>query len=273
MAFHRNNNNSNGRYNNNRQHFRPRHNNQHQQQGHNGQRRHVNRINHVFESTGPDGRVRGTAQQLVEKYSSAARDAQASGDTVLMLNCYQHAEHYQRIYNEILDENSVYEREREQQRAQYQAQQAPDGDNAAPRGDNQPYAGDMGRDDQPVLADQADAPAQPQQPQPAAPRQPRAPRAERSDNTEDAGAVSTGGRVMGRRPSGNRGEQPGANQLRDDDMPSFLKKDIPIKASAPEADAPAGDAGPATAFGRARRAPATRRTAAAAPTDDSASDA
>ena len=39
--------------------------------------------NHVFDSSGPDIRVRGTAQQLFEKYLQLGRDATSGGDRVM----------------------------------------------------------------------------------------------------------------------------------------------------------------------------------------------
>lgn len=56
-----------------------------------------NNINRVYESAGPEGKVRGTPQQIVDKYLSLARDAQTSGDRVTAENFLQHAEHYQRL--------------------------------------------------------------------------------------------------------------------------------------------------------------------------------
>ena len=53
--------------------------------------------NQPLESNGPEGRVRGTAQQILDRYLLLARDAQSSGDSVLAENLFQHAEHYQRI--------------------------------------------------------------------------------------------------------------------------------------------------------------------------------
>lgn len=53
--------------------------------------------NHVFDSSGPDIRVRGTAQQLFEKYLQLGRDATSGGDRVLAEGYFQHAEHYFRI--------------------------------------------------------------------------------------------------------------------------------------------------------------------------------
>ncbi|WP_338048622.1 DUF4167 domain-containing protein [Phaeovibrio sulfidiphilus] len=57
--------------------------------------------NQVFESNGPGVRVRGNAQQLVEKYLAMARDAAAQGDRILAENCHQHADHYQRVLNAL----------------------------------------------------------------------------------------------------------------------------------------------------------------------------
>lgn len=54
---------------------------------------------HVFDSNGPDMRLRGTAQQLFEKYLQLGRDATGSGDRVMAESYFQHAEHYFRILN------------------------------------------------------------------------------------------------------------------------------------------------------------------------------
>jgi hypothetical protein len=55
--------------------------------------------NHVFDSSGPDLRIRGTAQQLFEKYLQLGRDATSGGDRVMAEGYFQHAEHYFRILN------------------------------------------------------------------------------------------------------------------------------------------------------------------------------
>ena len=55
--------------------------------------------NHVFDSSGPDLRIRGTAQQLSEKYLQLGRDAMSSADRVMAESYFQHAEHYFRILN------------------------------------------------------------------------------------------------------------------------------------------------------------------------------
>ncbi len=56
-----------------------------------------NVVNRVYDSAGPEGKVRGTPQQIIDKYLSLARDAQTTGDRVVAENFLQHAEHYQRL--------------------------------------------------------------------------------------------------------------------------------------------------------------------------------
>lgn len=51
----------------------------------------------VFDSNGPDVRIRGTAHQVAEKYMTLAKDAASAGDRILSESYLQHAEHYQRI--------------------------------------------------------------------------------------------------------------------------------------------------------------------------------
>src|SRR4029453_910427 len=58
---------------------------------------HHNPLTRVYESNGPDVKIRGTANHVAEKYVQLARDAQASGDPVSAENYYQHAEHYFRM--------------------------------------------------------------------------------------------------------------------------------------------------------------------------------
>src|SRR5215204_3022341 len=63
----------------------------------NNNRRGQNPMTRVFESNGPDIKIRGTASHVAEKYVQLARDAQASGDPVAAENYFQHAEHYFRL--------------------------------------------------------------------------------------------------------------------------------------------------------------------------------
>ncbi|PZO87956.1 MAG: DUF4167 domain-containing protein [Micavibrio aeruginosavorus] len=74
------------------------------QGGHNGQRRPTHNRNQIFDSNGPDVRIRGTAHQVCEKYLALAKDASSIGDSILAESYLQHAEHYQRIINTWADE-------------------------------------------------------------------------------------------------------------------------------------------------------------------------
>lgn len=65
--------------------------------GGNQQQNAFNNPNRHFESVGPDVKIRGSAQQVLEKYQQYARDAHTSGDRVLSEAYFQYAEHYQRI--------------------------------------------------------------------------------------------------------------------------------------------------------------------------------
>jgi hypothetical protein len=63
----------------------------------NNNRKSSNPLTRVYESNGPDVKIRGTASHVAEKYIQLARDSQASGDPVAAENYYQHAEHYFRM--------------------------------------------------------------------------------------------------------------------------------------------------------------------------------
>src|ERR1700751_4313709 len=63
----------------------------------NNNRRGQNPLTRVYESNGPDIKIRGTASHIAEKYVQLARDARSSGDPVAAENYYQHAEHYFRL--------------------------------------------------------------------------------------------------------------------------------------------------------------------------------
>jgi hypothetical protein len=56
-----------------------------------------NPLTRVYESNGPDVKMRGTASHITEKYLQLARDAQSSGDPVSEQGYLQHAEHYFRL--------------------------------------------------------------------------------------------------------------------------------------------------------------------------------
>ncbi len=73
-----------------------------------------NVVNRVFESSGPDGKVRGNPQQIIDKYQAMARDAFLAGDRVAGESYSQHSEHYVRILGEA-------QRQKEQVRQEQQA--------------------------------------------------------------------------------------------------------------------------------------------------------
>src|SRR5687767_10454207 len=88
----------NGQNNNKR--MRGRSNNQHHSSNNNNNHHHrknQNPMSRVFESNGPDVKIRGNPSHIAEKYVQLARDAQSSGDPVAAENYYQHAEHYNRL--------------------------------------------------------------------------------------------------------------------------------------------------------------------------------
>ena len=72
-------------------------NNKHRMRGRNRSGKSHNPLTRVYESNGPDVKIRGTANHVAEKYIQLARDATASGDPVAAENYYQHAEHYFRL--------------------------------------------------------------------------------------------------------------------------------------------------------------------------------
>jgi len=77
-----------------------------------------------FDSNGPDGKVRGTAQQVFEKYQALARDAFSAGDRITSEAFFQFAEHYYRIYHAD-NANNQAKRERSDQQHQGQNNSTP----------------------------------------------------------------------------------------------------------------------------------------------------
>ena len=71
----------------------------------------------TFESNGPEGKIRGTAFQVIEKYQALAQDALSAGDRIGAENFFQHAEHYYRVVAA-----NGWDQQRQQQRPQGQPQ-------------------------------------------------------------------------------------------------------------------------------------------------------
>ncbi len=164
-----------------------------------------NIVNRVFDSSGPEGKVRGTPQQIIEKYLFLARDAQLSNDRVAAENFMQHAEHYTRMLGEAQREMAAEQESRQtQQNSNYNNNGNGYSQNRDQRGD------DPGNDEQPYISaevnfgayadaglvetPEARAPRQDREqrhdrgPQERAPRQdnePRQERAPRQDNRND----------------------------------------------------------------------------------------
>lgn len=88
-----------------------------------------NVVNRVFDSNGPEGKVRGTPQQIIDKYLQLARDAQLGNDRVAEQNFLQHAEHYTRMLGAAQREMAQQQEERQRQQ-QFQREQRQNGDNS-----------------------------------------------------------------------------------------------------------------------------------------------
>lgn len=106
----------------NKQRMRNRNNN-------NQNRRSQNPLTRVYESNGPDIKIRGSASHIAEKYVQLARDARSSGDPVAAENYYQHAEHYFRLI-------AAAQEQFRQNQPQHQQQPRPDNDMSTDEGDD-----------------------------------------------------------------------------------------------------------------------------------------
>lgn len=104
--------------------------------------------NHVFDSNGPDVRVRGTAQQLFEKYLQLGRDATSSGDRVMAEGYFQHAEHYFRVLNAI-NQAAQQNQQQNQHGQRRQFQNGEDGAQPPSSGNEEADAAPAGTGDQP----------------------------------------------------------------------------------------------------------------------------
>ena len=55
----------------------------------------------VFDSSGPAGRIRGTAAQLIERYLACSQEAQLANNRVAAETALQFAEHYRRVLDDV----------------------------------------------------------------------------------------------------------------------------------------------------------------------------
>ena len=81
--------------------------------------------NTALESTGPCGKLRGTALQLWEKYTSAAKDALIQNDDVLAETCFQYADHYMHIQNQAIANEQALHAERQARAEQREVESVP----------------------------------------------------------------------------------------------------------------------------------------------------
>jgi hypothetical protein len=58
-----------------------------------------NSRNRNYDGSGQENRVRGSSQQILDKFLALARDASLAGDRIATEGFYQHAEHYYRVLN------------------------------------------------------------------------------------------------------------------------------------------------------------------------------
>lgn len=145
-----------------------------------------NPLSRTYDSSGPDVKIRGTAQHIAEKYSALARDAQSAGDRVMAENYLQHAEHYNRII--AAAQAQMQDRFHREDRGDYQDR---DGSVLDQDEIETAEADDLGFAQQPVVADEAPAPQQ-QQPRrdhngqaEQQPRENRRDREQRRDRRQD----------------------------------------------------------------------------------------
>jgi hypothetical protein len=115
---------------------------------------HHNPLTRVYESNGPEVKIRGTAHHVAEKYLQLARDAQSAGDPVTAENHFQHAEHYFRLI-------AAAQEQFRQQNPYYQAPPAPGQNPADEALDGEEEDGAQPAQGQPYQG------AQPGQPQPS----------------------------------------------------------------------------------------------------------
>lgn len=104
---------------------------------------------HNFESSGPEMKIRGSAQQLQEKYLAMARDAYAAGDRIAAESYFQHADHYYRVLNPDGNGAGRHQQQHPQQNPQQHQQHPQRGPD--PRGDGRPPQQPPGTGPQPVI--------------------------------------------------------------------------------------------------------------------------
>ncbi|MGB8401338.1 DUF4167 domain-containing protein, partial [Bradyrhizobium sp.] len=186
----------------------------------NSNRRGQNPMTRVFESNGPDIKIRGTASHVAEKYVQLARDARSSGDPVAAENYYQHAEHYFRLIAAA----------QEQFRQNQPQPTRPDNEMAADEGEEdgesyssfgqepgfvpqpqQPFMRDQGPRDQPREAQPYQRDQQPREHQPREHHRDREHRPQPQFQPQPQPVIADDGGGVDRLPSFITGPQPQVN--------------------------------------------------------------
>ena len=241
----------------------------------NRQRSLGNVVNRVFDSSGPEGKVRGTPQQIIEKYLTLARDAQLSHDRVAEQSFLQHAEHYTRMLGEAQREmaerqgQSNGQNNRQDDDGGYSNHGYGTGHNASnhnnnghqgsrneQRGDQQGDGGNGGqnqrrdnnRDQQnrQPRGDQADQPteAAPEAaPAPAPQQQPSLPDAVAAGDEDQSAPVATPETEPAPKPARTRSSRPRTPRTPTGTTTRSRRKPVAEDGAAPAADAPAPKGG------------------------------
>jgi Domain of unknown function (DUF4167) len=143
---------------------------------------HQNPLSRMYESNGPDLKIRGNASHIAEKYLQLARDAQSSGDPIAAENYYQHAEHYFRLIaaaqEHLRQTQPSFYQQQPQQGGNDSDDSFDDGDNDQPPMSGEPFAPQQQsyyprEQQQPQHHQQPQQYQQPQQQQPQQHYQPR----------------------------------------------------------------------------------------------------
>jgi len=169
-----------------------------------GNRRPSSPLSRVYESNGPDVKVRGTAQHVAEKYLQLARDAQASSDIIMSESYFQHAEHYLRI---VAAAQSYHQQQHGGQAQPYQPRRQD--------GDEEGYdEGDDGLgDEQPQVYAEQPRPAEAEVERRSAPPPP-APMPAPSESRSEANEGRRSEASEGRRSDANEGRRSDAGEGR-----------------------------------------------------------
>ncbi|MDH5557846.1 MAG: DUF4167 domain-containing protein [Alphaproteobacteria bacterium] len=179
-----------------------------------GRRNNVPTRHQTFDSNGPSVRIRGSANQVHEKYLAMAADAASAGDRIAAENFQQHAEHYFRIINADGEGRANIQRA---ERAVQDGQFTGDGDGdtdidtaddavvevITPPPGNAAATPDVGEgSEQPIVEfpNGEDASSEAAAPAPKKPRAPRTPRGPRTPRARTPRAPSGGDEVTPSQP-------------------------------------------------------------------------